>query len=113
MSARPGAQVAAPPEPAPGSPYPPAPVPEEPHAWALSMIGHADPGLLPRVVALVAKLGLVPESLAFTRRGDELARIDLCVAGLSRTQAEHLRLVCATMPAMRAVELSPLGESGR
>jgi hypothetical protein len=71
------------------------------------MIGHADPGLLPRVVAMIAKLGLVPESCAFTQRGDGLARIDLAVTGLSRAQADHLRAVYATMPAMRAVDLAP------
>lgn len=109
MSANLGAQVAASPEPVPGSPYvaaSSAPLTRS-NVWVFRMIGHADPGLLPRVVATVAKLALVPERCAFARRGDGLASIELVVADLARAQAEHLRLVYATMPCMRAVDLTP------
>ncbi|MGF1626039.1 MAG: hypothetical protein ACFCVH_14250 [Alphaproteobacteria bacterium] len=84
------------------------------HVWRYRMIAHADPGLLPRLVAPVAKLGLVPDSCSFLRRDDGLAAIELAVSGLTQGQADHLRLVYSVLPAMRAVELAarPLG-SGR
>ncbi|MEZ5668788.1 MAG: hypothetical protein R3F55_15370 [Alphaproteobacteria bacterium] len=70
------------------------------------MVGDADPGLLPRVVAPIAKLGLVPDRCAFDLRGDGLAMIELVVAGLGPCQAEHMRLCYAGLPTMRAVDLS-------
>jgi len=77
--------------------------------WRYRMIAHADPGLLPRLLAPVAKLGLVPDHCSFTRRADGLASVELAVAGVTRLQADHLRLVYSVMPAMRAVELVALG----
>lgn len=74
--------------------------------WRYRMIAHADPGLLPRLVAPIAKLGLVPDQCGFTLRDDDMASIELVVTGLSKDQADHLRLVYATMPAMRAVDLA-------
>jgi hypothetical protein len=76
--------------------------------WRYRMIAHADPGLLPRLLAPIAKLGLVPDRCSFTRRDDGLASIELAVGGVTRLQADHLRLVYSVMPAMRAVELVAL-----
>ena len=73
------------------------------------MIAEPDPGLLPRVVASIAKLGLVPHHCRFDRRTDDLAEIELAVTELTESQAEHLRLVFAVMPAMRAVSLTAPG----
>ena len=56
----------------------------------------ADPGLMPRVLQLIAKRGLVPaECHAFTRRGNEdggPARLtmEVKVAGLERIAADHV-----------------------
>jgi|SRR5690606_34296289 hypothetical protein len=85
------------------------PLPSDETRWRYRMIAHADPGLLPRLVAPVAKLGLVPAHCGFTLRDDGLAAVDLAVEGLSRGQADHLRLVYSAMPAMRAVELARHG----
>lgn len=85
------------------------PFPSEPARWRYRMIAHADPGLLPRLVAPVAKLGLVPGHCSFTLRDDGLAAVELAVAGITRAQADHLRLVYSVLPAMRAVELAGLG----
>lgn len=74
--------------------------------WRFRMIAHADPGLLPRLVAPIAKLGLVPDQCSFTLRADDMANIELVVTGLRQGQADHLRLVYAAMPAMRAVDLA-------
>jgi hypothetical protein len=56
----------------------------------------ADPGLMPRVLQLIAKRGLVPaECHAFTRRGNEPGRparltMEVKVAGLERSAAGHV-----------------------
>jgi acetolactate synthase regulatory subunit len=56
----------------------------------------ADPGLMPRVLQLIAKRGLVPsECHAFTRRGNEAGgqarmTIEFKVAGLERVAAAHV-----------------------
>ena len=56
----------------------------------------ADPGLMPRVLQLIAKRGLVPaECHAFTRRGNEAGgpdrlTMEVKVAGLERPAAGHV-----------------------
>jgi len=92
-----------------GSDTPPEAADPSELRWRYRMIAHADPGLLPRLVAPLAKLGLVPDLCSFTRRDDELASIELAVTGLSQGQADHLRLVYSVMPPMRAVELAARG----
>lgn len=61
------------------------------HRFALLAEPH--PGLLPRAIELVAKLGLVPQRVHAVLEGDgeraELA-VDLRVEGLEDGQAEHV-----------------------
>lgn len=75
-------------------------------SWRYRMMAQPDPGLLPRVVAPIAKLGLVPQHCRFDRRTEDLVEVELSVSDLTPSQAEHLRLVFAVMPMMRAVSLT-------
>ena len=91
----------------PSAPLAPSRDAATPHAPAMLrtnavMLDHyvisadADPGLMPRVLQLIAKRGLVPaECHAFTRRGNDAggpARLtmEVKVAGLERMAAGHV-----------------------
>jgi acetolactate synthase small subunit len=64
----------------------------------------ADPGLLPRLLALFAKRGLIPDSLrAECDRTQEILSIALSLAILSDQVAEHIALCMAQIPGVTGV----------
>ncbi len=82
----------------------PAPAP----ATAVSCFcveGEADPGLLPRVLELFAKRGLVPERFFAQpgRHGGKSLTIDLQVAGFSADQREVVAASLRQIPLVTAV----------
>ncbi len=67
--------------------------------------GEADPGLLPRVLELFAKRGLVPERFFAQpgRHGSRTLTIDLQVAGFSAAQREVAAAALRQIPLVTAV----------
>ncbi len=69
------------------------------------MQAEADPGILPRVLALFAKRSLVPDRWTGQRAlhdGNELT-IDLQVAGLDREQTDYIARCLGQIPGVFAV----------
>jgi acetolactate synthase small subunit len=63
--------------------------PESPATACFSVQASADPGVMPRVVELFAKRGLVPSSWISRVSGSELT-IDLQLAGLDAETAHYI-----------------------
>jgi acetolactate synthase small subunit len=67
--------------------------------------GAADPGLLPRVLELFVKRGLVPDrcfAQCHGRQGDQLL-IDLQIAGLDAQSADNIARALRQIPMVTAV----------
>ena len=76
-----------------------------PAVSCFSVEGEADPGLLPRVLELFAKRGLVPERFFAQqgRHGGRSLTIDLQVAGFSQAQRELVAAALRQIPLVTAV----------
>jgi len=77
----------------------------EPAVSCFSVEGDADPGLLPRVLELFAKRGLVPERFFAQqgRHGPRSLTIDLQVAGFSAHQRDLVAQSLRQIPLVTAV----------
>ena len=60
-----------------------------PASVCFSVQAHTDPGVMPRVVELFAKRGLVPHKLHSTAAGSVLT-IDVQIGGLGRDLADYI-----------------------
>jgi len=69
-----------------------------------SVFGDADPALLPRIVALFAKCGLVPALFHAERLGDEM-HVEVEFAAMIPTQADHFAEVLRQLPVVSLVRL--------
>ena len=69
-----------------------------------SVFADADPALLPRIVALFAKCGLVPAQFHAERFGDEM-HVDVEFAEIGVSRAEHFAEVLRQLPIVSAVHL--------
>ena len=77
-----------------------------------TVFGEADPALLPRIVALFAKCGLVPTRFQAESLGDEM-HVEVEFAALSSSRADHFAEVLRQMPVVSLVRLrraAPRGE---
>jgi len=54
-----------------------------------SVLAHAEPGVLPRILELFAKRGLVPAYLQAMRNGDEIA-VEIRVNGMEQALAVYI-----------------------
>lgn len=64
----------------------------------------ADPGVLPRVLELIAKRGLVPETLLSRHHADsETLSIEMEVAGMVRAESDHVANCLRAIPAVMQV----------
>jgi len=70
---------------------PPAPPPPYKPVACFSVHARPEPGVMPRVIALFAKRGLVPTAVTSRVCGDELA-IDLQVSGMDRPLAHYVAI---------------------
>ncbi len=72
-----------------------------------SIQAEADPGVMPRVLELFAKRGLIPSRWHSDLEGDltrsQALTIDLQVTGLSRQQVEHVSATLRGMVSVRSV----------
>ncbi len=68
------------------------------------VLGDADPALLPRIVSLFAKCGMVPAHCHAERRGDDM-QVDIAFAALERSRAEHFAEVLRQLPIVSMVDL--------
>jgi len=79
--------------------------------FCFSVLAEADPGVMPRVLELFAKRGLVPvrwvSDVTDARRG-ELA-IDVQVAGLTRATGDHIAACLRGIPGVETVLTSQKG----
>lgn len=78
------------------------------HCYAV--IADVDPGILPRVLELIAKRGLVPYRCHSTLEGprqDTLA-VDLQVTGLDEQQAAHVAACLGQIPGVTGVARTTL-----
>ena len=69
-----------------------------------SVFGDADPALLPRIVALFAKCGMVPAQFHAERLGDEM-HVEIEFAAIDRSRAEHFAEVLRQLPIVSMVHL--------
>jgi len=78
-----------------------------------SVIAKADPGLMPRVLELFAKRGLVPTYWCSRVTGQELT-IDLQMAGLAQETTAYLAACFRQIPTVRTVLTSEkrIGRAG-
>lgn len=83
----------------------PAPSAPETAVSCFSVEGEADPGLLPRVLELFAKRGLVPERFFAQqgRHGASSLTIDLQVAGFTAAQRDLVAAALRQIPLVTAV----------
>ena len=82
--------------------------PVDPHRRACyAVLADPDPGALPRLLELFAKLWLVPNAVQarLLDGGSELA-VDLQVDGLARDQSDHIARRMRAMPGVRQVLMS-------
>lgn len=88
-----------------------APQPSRAAVYCFSVLAEADPGVMPRVLELFAKRGLVParwvSDVTDARRG-ELA-IDVQVAGLTRATGDHIAACLRGIPGVETVLTSQKG----
>jgi len=79
--------------------------------FCFSVLAEADPGVMPRVLELFAKRGLVPSrwvsDVTDARRG-ELA-IDVQVGGLTRATGDHIAACLRGIPGVETVLTSQKG----
>lgn len=69
-----------------------------------SVTADADPGLLPRLVALIAKRGLIPTRLhAFLDSSHEILSVELEMEDLSAMIADHIGLCIGQIPGVTGV----------
>ena len=76
-----------------------------PATLCFSLVAKADPGIMPRVMALFAKRAVVPNYWCSRVSGGELA-IDLQVADLDHDTALYLAACFRQMPGMGTVLMS-------
>ena len=69
-----------------------------------TVFGEADPALLPRIVALFAKCGLVPARLLAEALGDEM-HVEVEFSALCPSRADHFAEVMRQMPVVSLVRL--------
>ena len=69
-----------------------------------TVFGEADPALLPRIVALFAKCGLVPARFQAETLGDEM-HVEVELSALSPSRADHFAEVMRQMPVVSLVRL--------
>jgi hypothetical protein len=69
-----------------------------------TVFGEADPALLPRIVALFAKCGLVPARLIAETLGAEM-HVEVEFPALSPSRADHFAEVLRQMPVVSLVRL--------
>jgi len=69
-----------------------------------TVFGEADPALLPRIVALFAKCGLVPARFQAETFGDEM-HVEVELSALSPSRADHFAEVMRQMPVVSLVRL--------
>ena len=77
-----------------------------------TVFGEADPALLPRIVALFAKCGLVPARFQAETLGGEM-HVEVELPAVSASRADHFAEVLRQMPVVSLVRLSrsaPRGE---
>ena len=79
-----------------------APVSETAFTACFSVIAKPDPGVMPRVLELFAKRGLVP-SYWFSRAGAAELTIDLQMERLDRDTTAYLAACFRQIPAVRTV----------
>jgi hypothetical protein len=68
------------------------------------VFGEADPALLPRIVALFAKCGLVPSLLHAECLGEEML-VEVEFASMSPSRADHFAEVLRQVPVVSLVHL--------
>ena len=76
-----------------------------------TVFGDADPALLPRIVALFAKCGLVPALFRAERLGDEM-NVEVEFTSMIPARADHFAEVLRQLPVVSLVQLrlgAPLG----
>jgi hypothetical protein len=69
-----------------------------------TVFGEADPALLPRIVALFAKCGLVPARFQAETLGDEM-HVEVEFPALSPSRADHFAEVMRQIPVVTLVHL--------
>ncbi len=69
-----------------------------------TVFGEADPALLPRILALFAKCGLVPSRLLADTLGDEM-HVEVEFSALSPSRADHFAEVLRQLPVVSLVRL--------
>jgi len=81
------------------------PLPNRPRVACFAVQAEADPGILPRVLALFAKRSLVPERWAGHRslHDDTELTIDLQVSGLDCEQTDYIARCLEQIPGVVAV----------
>ena len=79
-----------------------APGSEPSFTACFSVIAKADPGIMPRVLSLFAKRGLVPSYWCSRVAGGELT-IDLQMSGLDRDAIAYLAACFRQIPTVRTV----------
>ncbi len=67
-----------------------------------SVVADAEPGVMPRVIALFAKRGLLPDYWCSRVSGGELT-IDLQIYAMERDTADYLAACFRQMPSVRTV----------
>ncbi len=69
-----------------------------------TVFGEADPALLPRIVALFAKCGLVPARFLAETLGEEM-HVEVEFSALSPSRADHFAEVMRQIPVVSLVRL--------
>jgi acetolactate synthase small subunit len=82
-----------------------------PHCVCFSVQARAEPGVMPRVVELFAKRGLVPQKWHSTA-ADEALTIDVQMAGLSRDLAGYIARCMRQITGVETVLTSETRRSG-
>lgn len=72
---------------------------------AFAVVADADPGTLPRVLELVAKRGLVPETLT-SRLTDDTLAIEMEVVGMARAESAHVANCLRQIPMVARVTVT-------
>jgi hypothetical protein len=76
-----------------------------PSAASFHIAAAADPGLLPRILALVAKRGLIPNRLsAIHPSGSDDLAVEMVLADLPAAVADHIARCIAVLPGVIGVE---------
>ena len=78
---------------------------QAPATVCFSLVAKADPGIMPRVMALFAKRGMLPDYWCSRVTGSELA-VDLQLRGLDQDTALYLAACFRQMPGMGTVLMS-------